>query len=364
MPAGARALLVAPGGELLETTRANVFVVRDGVLRTPPLDGRILPGITRAVVLERRASGRVPRARGAAHARRSADAILLTGSVRLLECAGVLRRGRAAREDDRGYITQSAGRLSEVWKAAGAVDLLDHDLFADHEPWEVFEALQRDAPVYFHPEPDGGRGFWVLTKFDDVRAVLKDYRPSPRRSAGRRGSRTCRRTCSPRGATSSSSTRPSTVATAGSSPPTSRRPPWPATRTGCARSCARAWTRRCRKRRVRPRRGARGADPDPRARAHPRPARGAAAAADRARRPPARRHRARLRRGARLPRRARRVPLQAVRLAVGGGAVRARPRAVRGASRLPARRRPLARSPTAPSRAARWTRPSSTTCSR
>ena len=56
-----------------------------------------------------------------------------------------------------------------------AVDLLDHDLFADHEPWEVFERLQDQAPVYFHPEPDGGRGFWVITKFDDVRAVLKEY---------------------------------------------------------------------------------------------------------------------------------------------------------------------------------------------
>ena len=56
-----------------------------------------------------------------------------------------------------------------------AVDLLDHDLFADHEPWEVFEALQERAPVHFHPEPDGGRGFWVITKFDDVRTVLKDY---------------------------------------------------------------------------------------------------------------------------------------------------------------------------------------------
>ncbi len=53
------------------------------------------------------------------------------------------------------------------------VDLLDHDLFADHEPWEVFELLQREAPVYRHPEPDG-RGFWALTKYDDVLAVLKD----------------------------------------------------------------------------------------------------------------------------------------------------------------------------------------------
>src|SRR5579862_9556229 len=53
------------------------------------------------------------------------------------------------------------------------VDLLDHDLFEDHEPWEVFERLQQEAPVYFHPEPDG-RGFWALTKYDDVLAVVRD----------------------------------------------------------------------------------------------------------------------------------------------------------------------------------------------
>ena len=54
-----------------------------------------------------------------------------------------------------------------------SVDLLDYDLFADHEPWEVFELLQREAPVYLHPEPDG-RGFWALTKYDDVLAVIRD----------------------------------------------------------------------------------------------------------------------------------------------------------------------------------------------
>jgi cytochrome P450 len=54
-----------------------------------------------------------------------------------------------------------------------SVDLLDHDLFADHEPWEVFDLLQREAPVYHHPEPDG-RGFWAVTKYDDVVAVLRD----------------------------------------------------------------------------------------------------------------------------------------------------------------------------------------------
>jgi cytochrome P450 len=54
-----------------------------------------------------------------------------------------------------------------------SVDLLDHDLFADHEPWEMFDLLQREAPVYFHPEP-GGRGFWALTKYDDVLTVIRD----------------------------------------------------------------------------------------------------------------------------------------------------------------------------------------------
>ncbi|HKG03511.1 MAG TPA: aminotransferase class IV [Conexibacter sp.] len=46
-PAGA--LLVEPDGRVLETTRANVFALcDDGVLRTPPADGAILPGVTRA----------------------------------------------------------------------------------------------------------------------------------------------------------------------------------------------------------------------------------------------------------------------------------------------------------------------------
>src|SRR3954449_2376521 len=53
------------------------------------------------------------------------------------------------------------------------INLLDHELFGDHEPWEVFERLQREAPVFFHPEPDG-RGFWVVTKFDDVLGVVRD----------------------------------------------------------------------------------------------------------------------------------------------------------------------------------------------
>jgi len=44
-------LLADETGEILETDRANVFAVIDGVLLTPPADGRLLPGTTRAAVM-------------------------------------------------------------------------------------------------------------------------------------------------------------------------------------------------------------------------------------------------------------------------------------------------------------------------
>ncbi len=46
------ALLANTRGELCEGTGSNVFVVRDGVLLTPPLDAGCLAGITRALVLD------------------------------------------------------------------------------------------------------------------------------------------------------------------------------------------------------------------------------------------------------------------------------------------------------------------------
>ena len=44
-------LLVDEDGHLLESGRGNVFVVHDREVATPPLDGRILPGVTRDAVL-------------------------------------------------------------------------------------------------------------------------------------------------------------------------------------------------------------------------------------------------------------------------------------------------------------------------
>ncbi len=38
-------------GDVLETDRGNIFAVIGGILHTPPLDGRLLPGVTRAAIL-------------------------------------------------------------------------------------------------------------------------------------------------------------------------------------------------------------------------------------------------------------------------------------------------------------------------
>jgi para-aminobenzoate synthetase/4-amino-4-deoxychorismate lyase len=49
---GEAGALITDEGEVLEAGWANVSAVRGGTLYTPPLDGRILPGTTRAALLE------------------------------------------------------------------------------------------------------------------------------------------------------------------------------------------------------------------------------------------------------------------------------------------------------------------------
>lgn len=46
------ALMVDKDSLVLETTRHSIFAIFDGVLITPPLDGRILPGIARQTVIK------------------------------------------------------------------------------------------------------------------------------------------------------------------------------------------------------------------------------------------------------------------------------------------------------------------------
>jgi branched-subunit amino acid aminotransferase/4-amino-4-deoxychorismate lyase len=49
-------IVLGGSGELLETGLANLFLLLDGVWTTPPLVGRVLPGIARALVLEQAAA--------------------------------------------------------------------------------------------------------------------------------------------------------------------------------------------------------------------------------------------------------------------------------------------------------------------
>jgi cholest-4-en-3-one 26-monooxygenase len=55
------------------------------------------------------------------------------------------------------------------------INLLE-DTWADRVPHDMFELLRTEAPVFRHPEPDGGPGFWVLTKHEDVVAVSHDVK--------------------------------------------------------------------------------------------------------------------------------------------------------------------------------------------
>lgn len=54
------------------------------------------------------------------------------------------------------------------------IDLLSPDSFAEGQPHGQFAWLREHAPVYRHEEP-GGRGFWAVTRFEDVWAVDRDH---------------------------------------------------------------------------------------------------------------------------------------------------------------------------------------------
>jgi cytochrome P450 len=54
------------------------------------------------------------------------------------------------------------------------IDLLDMANWSHGHPVEQYRWLRANAPVYWHPEPDGP-GFWAVTRYDDVRTVSRQY---------------------------------------------------------------------------------------------------------------------------------------------------------------------------------------------
>src|SRR3954471_10077083 len=77
----------AKDGAVLEGSRGCLFVVRDGVVTTPPADGRLLPGITRAQAIEV-VRGLGVELREETLADLDADELFLTGAVRGVEPVG------------------------------------------------------------------------------------------------------------------------------------------------------------------------------------------------------------------------------------------------------------------------------------
>lgn len=56
------------------------------------------------------------------------------------------------------------------------LDLMDPETFVRDDLHQLWRRLRREAPVFLHPATAGAPPFWVLTRYDDVQAVLKDDR--------------------------------------------------------------------------------------------------------------------------------------------------------------------------------------------
>lgn len=53
-------------------------------------------------------------------------------------------------------------------------DLLDPGVYHHGVPYEHFRWLRENDPVHWNPEPDGGPGFWSLTRYRDIKLVEAD----------------------------------------------------------------------------------------------------------------------------------------------------------------------------------------------
>jgi para-aminobenzoate synthetase / 4-amino-4-deoxychorismate lyase len=109
-------LLLDASGEVLEASRANVFAAHEWALHTPPDDGRILPGIARARVIEAAAEAgiRVEERPLSRADLLGADEVFLTGSVRGVEPAGSLDGAALAGLGELGR--RVAGELDRRWR--------------------------------------------------------------------------------------------------------------------------------------------------------------------------------------------------------------------------------------------------------
>ena len=113
--AGCFDALLVDGTDVLECCRANVLVVRNDRIVTPPADGRILPGIARRFLMDAAALG-VMEHRVGPGGLRGADALLLINSVRgVLPVADVIDERGQTLWCDAGRST-CADAVRQAWR--------------------------------------------------------------------------------------------------------------------------------------------------------------------------------------------------------------------------------------------------------
>ncbi len=120
---GDDAVMVNPEGFVTEATTANVFWVKDGVLRTPSLDCGILAGITRALLLDELKRERITAVEGRFPVGDFlvADEAFLTGTIRGV--SPVVRiDGRTVADGRPGPVTRRIAALNDRLLDANARD--------------------------------------------------------------------------------------------------------------------------------------------------------------------------------------------------------------------------------------------------
>lgn len=60
-------------------------------------------------------------------------------------------------------------------EAAELIDLTDMQPFVAGRQYKLYRALREHDPLHWNDETDGGRGFWSLTRYTDVKAAASDH---------------------------------------------------------------------------------------------------------------------------------------------------------------------------------------------
>jgi cytochrome P450 len=62
-----------------------------------------------------------------------------------------------------------------VGESLGEIDLVEPDSYVERVPFEWFDHLRAEHPVVWHPEPAPNKGFWAVTRYEDLTAIHMDW---------------------------------------------------------------------------------------------------------------------------------------------------------------------------------------------